>query len=210
MAVYGAGPVGLLTAYSALLRGALRVYTIDHVEARLETAKGIGAIPIDLRKGDPSSQILKLEPNGVVRANDCVGYECVNPRLEREEGYIINDSIKVTANGGGIALTGVYWHGPKDKSEPNQGQKLKSIPFDVSSWWLKNINIAGGVIFATDLSPTLIDMIVAGRAKPSFVFDHVVRIDEVPEAYRLFSAHKVQKVAIDFRSRVNHKRKFEG
>ena len=50
VAVYGAGPVGLLAAYSALFRGADKVYSIDHVEARLVRAESIGAIPIDLRK----------------------------------------------------------------------------------------------------------------------------------------------------------------
>ena len=85
VAVYGAGPVGLLAAYSALFRGAIRVYSIDHVEARLVRAESIGAIPIDLRKGDPSTQILKLEASGVQRVSDCVGFECVNPQLKPQE-----------------------------------------------------------------------------------------------------------------------------
>ena len=72
VAVYGAGPVGLLAAYSALLRGASKVYSIDHVDARLEKARSIGAHPIDLRQGDPADQILELEPNGVRRTSDCV------------------------------------------------------------------------------------------------------------------------------------------
>lgn len=107
IAVYGAGPVGLLAAYSALLRGAMRVYSIDHVEARLNRAESIGAIPIDLRKGDPSTQSLEHEPKGVKRTSDCVGMECVNPRGEKEEGYILNDAVKVTATGSGIRMTGM-------------------------------------------------------------------------------------------------------
>ncbi|KAK5690013.1 hypothetical protein LTR97_012497 [Elasticomyces elasticus] len=121
VAVCDAGPVGLLAAYSALLRGALRAYSIDHVEARLHRAKSIGAIPIDLRKGDPSSQILKLEPNSVKRTSDCVGFECINPQGKKEEAYILNDAVKVTSAGGGICLTGVYWRGPRDHAEPSQG-----------------------------------------------------------------------------------------
>ncbi|KAK5721213.1 hypothetical protein LTR17_014774 [Elasticomyces elasticus] len=198
VAVYGAGPVGLLAAYSALLRGALRVYSVDHVAARLHRAESIGAIPIDLRKGDPSSQILKLEPNGVKRTSDCVGFECINPEGKKEEAYILNDAVKVTSVGGGICLTGVYWHGPRDHAEPSQGPKLAHIPFDIAAWWLKNITITGGSVLAAAQEPALINLITAGRAKPSFVFDHVVRIEDAPEAYRLFSEHKVQKVAIDF------------
>ncbi|KAK3626324.1 hypothetical protein LTR56_019902 [Elasticomyces elasticus] len=198
VAVYGAGPVGLLAAYSALLRGALRVYSIDHVEARLHRARSIGAIPIDLRKGDPSSQILKLEPNGVKRTSDCVGFECINPEGKKEEAYILNDAVKVTSVGGGICLTGVYWHGPRNHAEPFQGPKLAHVPFDIAAWWIKNLTITGGSVPAAAQEPALIDLITAGRAKPSFVFDHVVRIEDAPEAYRLFSEHKVQKVAIDF------------
>lgn len=76
MAVYGAGPMGLLAAYSALLRGASKVWSIDHVDSRLAKAKEIGAIPIDLRKGKPSDQILQHLPGGVKRVSDCIGFEC--------------------------------------------------------------------------------------------------------------------------------------
>ena len=198
VAVYGAGPVGLLAAYSALLRGARKVYSIDHVEARLKRAESIGAIPIDLRKGDPSNQILKLEPNGVPRISDLVGYECVNPSLKTEEGYILNDAIKLAATGGGIALTGTYWDGPRDRSEPRITRRLAHVPFDIGAWWVKGITITGGVVIPETQEPNLIDLIEAGRAKPSFVIDHVVGIEDAPEAYRLFSEHKIQKAAIRF------------
>lgn len=56
VAIFGAGPVGLLTAYSALLRGAAEVYVVDLVPDRLQKAREIGAIPIDFSKGDHVSQ----------------------------------------------------------------------------------------------------------------------------------------------------------
>lgn len=198
VAVYGAGPVGLLAAYSALFRGAKKVYSIDHVEARLARAESIGAIPIDLRKGDPSTQILKLEPNGVPRVSDCVGYECVNSKLEPQEGFIVNDAIKLVTTGGGIALTGVYFAGPKNIGEPLSTPKLATIPFDVAAWWFKGAVINGGPVLANQQEPALKDLVAAGRVRPGFVFDHIIHIDQAPEAYRLFSDHKVQKVAIKF------------
>ncbi|KAF5651362.1 formaldehyde dehydrogenase, partial [Fusarium tjaetaba] len=75
VAVFGAGPVGLMATYSALLRGASRVYTVDHAQERLDVAKSIGAIPINFAESDPVAQIQKLEPAGVKRAVDCVGLE---------------------------------------------------------------------------------------------------------------------------------------
>lgn len=77
MLIYS-GPVGLLYAYSAFLRGATRVYSVDHVPARLAKPKSIDAIPTDFSASDPVAQILKLEPNGVDRSCDCVGFECVD------------------------------------------------------------------------------------------------------------------------------------
>lgn len=198
VAVYGAGPVGLLAAYSALFRGAEKVFSIDYVEARLARAESIGAIPIDLRKGDPSTQILKLQPGGIQRVSDCVGFECVNPQLKPQEGYVINDAIKVVASGGGIAITGVYASGPKDKGEPLQGPQWATIPFDIAAWWFKGATINGGLVASAEDEPSLKDLVTAGRVRPGFVFDHIVHIDQAPEAYRLFSEHKIQKAAIKF------------
>ncbi|KAL9113916.1 MAG: hypothetical protein Q9227_002050 [Pyrenula ochraceoflavens] len=198
VAVYGAGPVGLLAAYSALLRGASKVYSIDHVAARLEKAKSIGAISIDLTAGDPADQILKLEPGGVNRASDCVGFECLNTQLKPQEDFVVNDMIKVTAQGGGIAVTGVYWNGPRDKGEPNQDPKYGTIKFDIAAWWIKNIVIGGGGTIAGSQGPALRDLIAAGRASPGFVFDRSFTIDEAPDAYRLFDEKKIEKAAIRF------------
>ena len=72
--MFGAGPVGLLYAYSAVLRGASKVYSVDSVPERLAKAKSIGAIPIDFTKGQgPAAHILALEPKGVQRVCGCVG-----------------------------------------------------------------------------------------------------------------------------------------
>lgn len=60
VAVFGAGPVGLMAAYSAVLRGASEVYVIDRVPERLAKAKDIGCIPIDFGKSDAVVQILDL------------------------------------------------------------------------------------------------------------------------------------------------------
>lgn len=56
--VFGAGPVGLMAAYSAVLRGASEVYVVDRVPERLQKAKDINCIPIDFSQGDAVQQIL--------------------------------------------------------------------------------------------------------------------------------------------------------
>lgn len=77
VAVFGAGPVGLMAAYSACIRGASRIYVVDHVQQRLDKAReiGPGVVPIDFTKPGQSAseQILALDGGGVNRAVDCVG-----------------------------------------------------------------------------------------------------------------------------------------
>ena len=60
VAIFGAGAVGLLAAYSALLRGAAEVYVVDMIAERLEKAGEIGAVPINFLEGDPVEQIIEV------------------------------------------------------------------------------------------------------------------------------------------------------
>lgn len=60
VAVFGAGPVGLLSAYSALLQGAGQVFVVDYIPEILKLAKSIGAVPIDFTMSDPVAQIEAL------------------------------------------------------------------------------------------------------------------------------------------------------
>lgn len=60
VAVFGAGTIGLLAAYSALLRGADEVYVVDRVPERLDKAGELGATPVNFEDGDPVGQIREL------------------------------------------------------------------------------------------------------------------------------------------------------
>jgi threonine dehydrogenase-like Zn-dependent dehydrogenase len=58
VAIYGAGPVGLMAALSATLKSASRIFVVDRHPDRLRLAEEIGAIPIDdsevsPRRADP-------------------------------------------------------------------------------------------------------------------------------------------------------------
>ena len=61
VAIFGAGGIGLLAAYSARLRGAARIYVVDAIPERLEKAGELGAVPIDFLHGDPVEQIKELQ-----------------------------------------------------------------------------------------------------------------------------------------------------
>ena len=57
VAIFGAGPIGLLAAHSAVLKGASDLYVLDSLPERLAIAKEFGATPVDLTEGDPVEQI---------------------------------------------------------------------------------------------------------------------------------------------------------
>lgn len=59
IAVFGAGPVGLMAAYSAVLRGASKVFVVDSVKERLQAAEKIGCIAVDFSKVDSVEEIIK-------------------------------------------------------------------------------------------------------------------------------------------------------
>jgi glutathione-independent formaldehyde dehydrogenase len=64
--IFGAGPVGMLSAYASIMRGASEVYIVDKSEKRLKMAESIGAIPINFTEGDPVKQITELRQQTAV------------------------------------------------------------------------------------------------------------------------------------------------
>jgi hypothetical protein len=71
--------------------------------ARLEPAGSIDAIPISVSStgGDPTAEILRLEPGDVARAVACVGgYGAVNLTLDHLENAIKLDMVRVAAQRG--------------------------------------------------------------------------------------------------------------
>ena len=68
VAVFGAGAVGLLAAYSALLRGASEVYSVDLIQERLDKAAELGLVPVDARQETRPSRSATSAGRGPGRA----------------------------------------------------------------------------------------------------------------------------------------------
>ena len=206
VAVFGAGPVGLLAAYSALLRGASRVYVIDRVVQRLQRAARIGAIPISFNEthDDPVAEILRREDEegnsgrGVNRAVDCVGMEAVNGKGESEQGVVMRNMIDVVGEKGGIGLIGVYMAQDSSPGAPKGDHVSKEIGFPVTEFFNKGLRMQGGVIDPKIVAPELVELIASGRARPGFVATAVIDIEDVPEYYARFDRHEEIKVYIRF------------
>lgn len=119
IAVFGAGPVGLMAGYSAVLRGASKVYVVDQVPERLAAAEKIGCIPIDFTKSDAVQQIIDHNGGMVDRAVDAVGYQAVDSSGKKEKPNIVLDNIiAVTRPTGGLGCPGLYV--PADPGAPDE------------------------------------------------------------------------------------------
>lgn len=103
VAVFGAGPVGLMAAYSALLRGATKVFVVDRVPERLAKAEEIGAVPIDFTKGDAAAQIKDLtQGEGTDKGVDAVGYQAQGHDAKHEEPAIVLNTLVETVRPTGM------------------------------------------------------------------------------------------------------------
>lgn len=131
VAVWGAGPVGLMAAYSAVLRGASRVFVVDRVPERLAAAEKIGCKPIDFSKGDTVDQILKANDGDMVdRSVDAVGYQAVDTGGKKEQpNIVLEDMIRATRPCGGLGIPGLYV--PQDPGAPDEssGKGMISLSF---------------------------------------------------------------------------------
>ena len=103
VAVFGGGPVGLMAAHSALIRGASEVFVVDRVTDRLRLAASIGAIPIDFSAGDPDEQIFEhTRGKGCDRGVEAVGFQAHDAAGEEHPELTLDLLVNVVRSTGGI------------------------------------------------------------------------------------------------------------
>ncbi len=202
VAVFGAGPVGLLAAYSSLLRGAAEVYVVDGVAARLAKASSIGAVTIDYHDGEPCRQIKEMrrknnllrqsvrpgeeKMSGVMCGIDAVGYQARdygNPAHESPT-QIIDELVHVVNPTGRLGIVGVYF--PEDPGGVDANAKQGRFSLPLGEIFDKGLSIGMGQTPVKKYNAYLRDLIVARRAKPSFIVSHRLTLDEAPSAYAKF------------------------
>jgi glutathione-independent formaldehyde dehydrogenase len=189
VAVLGAGPVGLLAAYSSLIIGASKVYVIDKISDRVQLAEKIGTIPVDFSKGDPVEQVIDLNDGKLVdKSIDSVGYQAKSYKhtdKEKEEpAIVINDMIRITKATGKLGIPGLYV--PDDPGGADESVKKGRLGIDFGKLFEKGLSLATGQCNVKQYNRHLRDLIIVGRAKPSFIVSHVLPLDKAPEAYEKF------------------------
>lgn len=185
VAVYGGGPVGLMAAYSSLLKGASQVFVVDKVADRLKLAEQIGAKPIDFTKGDPAQQIKDtLGTEGTDRGIDAVGYQATVAQGEEQPAIVLDQLVDTVRPTGGLGVVGLYL--PSDPGAPNEHAAKGELLFKMGQFFDKGQTMGTGQADAKRYAHTLRDMIIAGRAEPSFVVSQQLPLSQAPDAYQRF------------------------
>lgn len=185
--IYGAGPVGLMAALSAFIKGASKVIVVDRFPDRLRLAEKIGAIPVDFSDGDAVEQILQhTNGEGADKGCECVGYQAHDPQGEEQPNITMNNLVASVRATGTIGVVGVFV--PEDPKAKNKLEKQGQIAFDWGRFWFKGLKLGTGQANVKAYNRQLRELIHLGKAKPSLIVSHELPLDEAPEAYKHFAA----------------------
>ncbi len=186
IAIFGAGPVGLMAAYSAKLRGASKIFVVDRHKDRLDKAKSIGAIPINREEGaDPVEQIVNQTTGGecVDRGVDAVGFQA-STGGKATPNSVLASLVKVVRATGGIGAPGLYV--TRDPGGHDDNAKQGILPFPIGLFYEKGLSMGTGQCNVKRYNRYLRDLIISGVAKPSFVVSKEIKIEDAPIAYEKF------------------------
>ncbi|KPB56224.1 Glutathione-independent formaldehyde dehydrogenase [Pseudomonas amygdali pv. myricae] len=187
VAIYGAGPVGLMAAHSAMIKGASQVFVVDNHPDRLALAAKMGATPINSLEQGAVDQILNLtNGKGTDRGCECVGYQCCDRHGHEANHVTMNNLVASTKATGGIGVVGVFV--PQDPGAHNDLAKEGKMAFDFGSFWFKGQQIRTGQANVKAYNRRLAELIHHDRAKPSQIISHRLKLEEGPAAYQHFDA----------------------
>ncbi len=185
IAVYGAGPVGLMAAYSATIKGASKVFSVDRVQSRLELAKSIGAIPIDFSKGDPIEQIKEqTDGDGTDCGVDAVGFQATADDGDEQPALVLDQLVETVRATGSIGVVGLYV--TSDPGGPTESAKQGELLFKMGKFFEKGQKMGTGQADVKSYNRQLRDLIISGVAEPSFVVSKEIPLSEAPDAYERF------------------------
>lgn len=185
--IYGAGPVGLMAALSAVVRGASLVMVVDTHKDRLALAEKIGAVAIDDTEGGGIERVMELTGGlGADCGCECVGYQCCNMHQQEVPNLTLNNLVHSVKFTGRIGAVGVFV--PMDPNGKDKLQKRGQIAFDYGMFWFKGQQIGTGQCPVKKYNRFLSRLIEQDRVKPSWIVSHELPLDQAPDAYKNFDA----------------------
>ena len=98
----------------------------------------------------------------------------------------MNQLIDVVNPTGILGIPGLYV--PSDPSGVNEDAKRGALSIDFGKLFEKGLSLGTGQCNVKLYNAHLRDLIVADRAKPSFVVSNELPLDDAPDAYRKFDS----------------------
>lgn len=184
VAIFGAGPVGLMSAACARMLGAERIYIVDDQGYRLDfAARTYGAIPIDFsRIDDPAARIVDdTGGRGVDATIEAVGFEAkgsiadtamTSLKLETSSGAALRQCIAATRRCGTVSVPGVY------------AGFIHAFMFGDA--FDKGLSFKMGQTHVQRFMPELLDRIGEGALDPGAIISHRLSLADAAEGYRTF------------------------
>jgi threonine dehydrogenase-like Zn-dependent dehydrogenase len=190
LAIFGAGPVGLMAAASARMLGAERIFMVDHHAYRLAfAAETYGVEPINFDEVEDAAALIveRTANRGVDASIDAVGFEAkgsaletvlTTVKLEGSSGAALRQAIAATRRGGTVSVPGVYAgfiHG-----------------FLFGDAFEKGLHFASGQTHTQHFMPHLLDRISNGQLNPAVIISHRLSLDDAARGYEIFEAKREQ------------------
>jgi alcohol dehydrogenase len=172
VAVFGAGPVGLLALQSAQLFGPARVFAVDRVDYRLGLAEELGAEPVNLDRGEPAEQ-LRAATGG--RGPDVV-LECVGHEMP------FTQAIQSVRPGGTVSSVGVYVE--------------HSMGFPAREAFFKDLTLKMGICNARNYIGPLLPLVLRGKLAPARIITHTMALKDAPRGYAIFDRKEDRAIKV--------------
>ncbi|MFD1469955.1 zinc-dependent alcohol dehydrogenase [Hymenobacter caeli] len=194
VAIFGAGPVGIMAAKSAWLRGAARVVIVDTLQYRLDMAKKSASVETILWEShdDVVKQIRDMTSGrGAEVCVDAVGFEPDRSladrakavlNLEKGSPKIIETCLSAVRRGGIVSVVGVY-----------------ATPFDnfpVGQFFDKGITIRGGQAPAQKHIDKLLQYVIDGKVQLDDIITHHLPLADAAHGYDIFRNKKENCVKV--------------
>ena len=188
VAVFGAGPVGIMAMKSAWLKGASRVFAVDLLPYRLRKAAETANVEtINSAEQDPA-EVLRAatDGRGPDVCIDAVGLECHRSVITKVADVVIHhqagniDVLQTALNavrrGGRLSCVGVY--STKYENFP-RGQLMD-----------KGVQFMSGQAPVHNFIDKLLELTMQGKVVTKDIITHEMRLDQAPEAYKMFNEKK--------------------
>ena len=168
VAIYGAGPIGLLTVIAAKAAGASKIFVMDLSETRLAKAKELGATHIiNSGKQNPVEAVKAVVPDGVDVSFEVAG---VAPTFKQ--------AIESTKARGTMVIVSIF------------ARPIEWHPLQLTN---AGVKITSSIAYTPTTFQQTVDLMGTGQLKPQGIVTSVIQLDDiVPKGFEALTTDKSQ------------------